>query len=413
MTRNLLLVGAHSSSVSEILDAADELGVAVYLATHGNVFAEYPVAFRERFAGAVFPNFLAHEAALDELVDFCRERDIGGVVCAWEFLSPVATKVAARLGLPSHDPALADACRNKALMAKVLTGQGVPAPRTWLASSLSSARAKIAELGLEFPLVIKPAENAYSIGVSVIDSMDGLPDAIIAVQRWMNETPHGVPLDVSVLIQEYVDGQEFSVETVVRDGVRHHLGIIEKFTTSGVTREEAGHTAPASLPEEISAAIIDTVDRGLVALGFRNGVAHSEIKVQPNGVAKVIEIGARPPGDHIVRILRYATGISEARAYIQVAMGDEPEITGTKGGAAAIRFLSTEDTGILENVNGIPDVPEIVESVRYLAPGDQVGNYYEKFTRVGHVIMCDSSASAVNKLAADLVDGVSIDVRVG
>ncbi|OLF11719.1 carboxylase [Actinophytocola xinjiangensis] len=412
MIGNVLLVGAHSSSAKEILNAADELGVAVHVATHRNVFANYSKEFRDRFAGAIFPNFLAGQAAMDELVAYGRDNDIGGVLCAWEFLSPVATRVAARLGLPGHDPDLADACRNKALMAKVLSANGVPAPRTWLASGLESVRARITELGLDFPLVVKPAENAYSIGVSVVDSPDALPDAVLNAQRWMTELPHGLPLDVSILIQEYVDGQEYSVETVIRGGAQHHLGIVQKFTTSGVTREEAGHTVPATLTDSERATVLDAVGRSLTALGFRDGVAHTELKLH-NGIAKIIEIGARPPGDHIVRVLRYARGVNEVRAYLQVAIGREPDLSETHDGAAAIRFLSTGERGVLDGVMDVPEPPGVVETVRYLAPGDDVGNYYETFTRVGHVILRESSAPAVNKLADDLVAAVTISVREG
>ncbi len=81
------------------------------------------------------------------------------------------------------------------------------------------------------------------------------------------------------------------------------------------------------------------------ALGVTNGVAHIELKLLPDGTTRVIELGARLPGDHIVALMRQARGIDEARIYVQIALGLAPSLTPTEDTAAGIRFLVRRAAG--------------------------------------------------------------------
>src|SRR5436305_3281162 len=89
------------------------------------------------------------------------------------------------------------------------------------------------------PIVLKPASGSGSIGVSKIDCESQIPSAF----EWAKMTGH------SVLIAEaYVDGPEYSVESLTRDGVHRIVAITEKYTTGAPHFIEIGHRLPAPIP---------------------------------------------------------------------------------------------------------------------------------------------------------------------
>jgi len=408
--KKLLLLEANGNAGEDLLDAARALDVEVYVATHEDVYENYRPAVKERITEVVFTDFASPDTALKELAEFARRKRVDGVVTGWEFFSPLVTLLAAELDLPGHDPGRADACRNKRLMALAFGAHSVPAPRTVVASTYDAVAEQLENSGLDFPLVVKPAENAGSVGVSVARSTDELAKAFRHAQGWPYEFPHGVPLEQTVLIQEYVDGKEFSIETVVFRGVIRHLAITEKFTTDDATRAEIGHTVPAELDADSRDTILETTNRGLAALGFRNGLAHTELKLH-DGRAKIIEIGARPPGDHIMKLVQHALGISEARAYIQVALGERPDLERRSDDAAAIRFLTAPHAGVFQGISGIPDHPAVVDLAIYAQPGTELADPRDNVGRVGHVIVKAGRQAEVNEIAADVMAAVSVEVQ--
>ncbi len=409
--RKVLIVEVLGTAGEDLLDAAAELGVAAVVATHAEVYENYSPEVKAKISEVVITDFSDQDKAVEELTAYARQAGIDGVVACWEFLSPVVTRLAAALGLPGHLVELAEASRNKRLMAEVFEAAGVPAPVTLTATSLAGAESAIRAAGLEYPVVVKPAENAGSVGVSVVHSPEGFAEAFEAASAWPMEFPHGIPLDTTVLIQEYLGGKEFSVESAVHRGAVHHLAITEKFTTDDAARAETGHTVPAALDTASRQAVLDTVEAALKSLGFTDGISHLELKLLPEGVAKVIEVGARPPGDHIMKLVRHATGVSEPRAYLQIALGDTPDLVPTRDRAAAIRFFTPPRAGVFKGLHGLAEGPAVVETVLYRSPGDELADPRDNLARVGQVVLLADSAPEVNRLADELLAAVTVEVE--
>lgn len=410
MTHKVLLLEASVAAGDDLLRAAAELGAEAYVATHQDVYADYRDDLKQRITGVVFTDFGVPEQALDELTAFCRTTGIDGVLACWEFLSPVATQLAARLGLPGHDPGHAAACRNKRLMAAAFEAHDVPVPRTVTARDHTALAEGIRAAGLAYPLVVKPAENAASIGVSVVHTPAGLPAAVRLARAETSKPSHGIALDDTVLAQEYVDGDEFSVETVLAHGEIHHLAVTAKLTTHDTRRVETGHTVPADLRPEAHAAVLAATTRAVRALGLRNGVAHTELKLDSHGTPKIIEVGARPPGDHIMTLVTEATGIDEARAYLQTALGIRPDLTRSRDEAAAIRFLVPPHAGTLAHVTGLPAGAHIIATATTLRPGDQVGDPLDNLQRVGWIMVRGATTTEADANAAEAMSTVRVEM---
>lgn len=408
--RKVLLLEASGNAGDDLLTAAAELGAEVLVATHADIYRNYPASSRDRIAEAVFVDFARPAAAVRELVSVARARGVEGVITGWEFLSPSVSRIAAELGLPGHDPDLADACRNKRLMADVFARGGVPAPRTLSAADHAGALAAVSGSDMEYPLVVKPAENAGSVGVSVVRDPSELEAAVRDAQGWPEEFPHGIPLDTHVVIQEYVDGAEFSVESVVTGERVHHLAVTKKLTTQDSRRAELGHTVPAELDNLLRARVLATVTTTLHTLGLRNGIAHTELKVTPSGAVRIIETGARPPGDHIMKLVKLALGIDEAKAYLQVALGDRPRLSATRDRAAAIRFITPARGGVFRGLRGLPCGDPDISCAVYAEPGTRCGTARDNVGRIGHVMLCADTAADVSKLADDVMSGITVEL---
>jgi biotin carboxylase len=411
MTR-LLVLEADANAGPALLLAARRLGAETHVATPADQWDDYPDALRELVDVPVPTDFSDLDAARRRLVEYGREAGVDGVVTGWEFFSALTTRVAAELGLPGHDPDRADAVRSKRAMAEAFELAGAPAPRTVWASGADALAARIDEAGIDYPLVVKPVENAGSIGVSVVSDPDGLGEAVALAQGWPTEFPHGTPLDTAVVAQEYVGGPEFSVESAVVGGRVHHLAVTAKRTTGDRHRAELGHTVPARLDDADRAALLDAVEAGVDALGLRHGIAHAEVKLPAPGVARLIEIGARPPGDHILTLVRLATGVDEAAVYVALALGREPDLRPTDDRAAGVRFIVSPEAGTLRGVAGLPPVAEpVAELVVAASAGDRLGAPSDNTARVGHLIVVGETPDAVDEVADGLLDGIRLEVE--
>ncbi|MEV7544513.1 ATP-grasp domain-containing protein [Streptomyces sp. NPDC089915] len=411
----LLLLEAMGNTGEYVIDAALDLGAEVIVATHEDVFEEwYSPSLQAKIrdhAKLVFTDFSDAEGALRQLAEVSRAEGVGGVVACWEFLTPLVARLSADLGLPGNDPSRALGCRNKRIMARAFAEQGVPAPRTVAARTLEEAYALVEKAGLGYPLVVKPAEQSGSWGVSVVRDDEELEAAFAVVRSHLFQMPHGIPLDAHVVIQEYVGGVEYSIETVAAAGRLTPLFPYDKFTTDGAKRAEFGHTVPAELDEASVRVLQEAAVEAARALGVRNGVAHTELKLLPDGTTRVIELGARLPGDHVVALMRRAKGIDEARIYVQVALGLAPDLTPTADRAAGIRFLVPPRGGVLRSVSGIGDSAAVARSSITVPPGGRVRAPGDNDARVGYVILHADTAPEVNRAAAEAIADVTIEVE--
>ncbi|MEV7612184.1 ATP-grasp domain-containing protein [Streptomyces sp. NPDC089799] len=392
-----------------LVEAAERLGLRLYAATHKDVHEGYPDRLRAALAGVCATDLANAPRALDDMAAFCRQHAIEGVVGCFELFTPLAAHLAARVGLPGNDPRLAQAARNKILMGEAFAAAGIPAPRWTVVRDGAEAHRAVREAGWDWPLVVKPAEQGGSWGVSVVDGPDGLGPAVAAARQYTYARPHGLELDARALVQEYIAGEEYSCDTVVADGVAYPLPVVRKDTTAGRYRIETGHTCPSGLPEPLAAKVRHTAARAALAVGVRNGIAHTEVKIPPGtDTPYVIETGARLPGDNLCEVVEAATGVSEAVACLQAVLGRVPDTVATRTGAASIRFLLPERGGVLREVS-IPQTPG-THGELHLRPGETVPEPADSACRIGHVVARAETAEQARALAGRVAAGSRVEV---
>jgi len=378
----------------------------VILATHADIFD----ALDPSTAAAVDEFWevdFRSTVVADDLVDRARGLDLVGVVTAWEFFTPLVAEVASRLCLPANDPGKVLAARNKSAMASAFTRAGVRHARTRVVGRQTPAEEIVGSIDA-YPVVVKPADNAGSCGVSVVHGPEGLQDAVDGARDWPEEFPHGIPLDTDILIQDYVGGREYSVETVGVDGEFRHVAITEKLTTTGSSRAELGHLVPARVDGAVREALLEEVTRALTAVGFRFGVAHTEVKVE-RGDAWIIETGVRPGGDLIPRLVQLSGGVDLIDASIAAATGQPVTLdAGGAGQASTVRFIVPPRAGVVRSLGNLPTDERVVEARFSKKVGDRVDSVSDNVSRLGHVILVGPDASTVDAEARRVLGAVRV-----
>ncbi|RKM57834.1 ATP-grasp domain-containing protein [Butyrivibrio sp. CB08] len=322
--RKLAIIGASYLQNPLILEAK-RMG----LETH--VFAWAAGDIGETTADYFYPISITEK---EEILKKCQEIGIDGICSIASDLAMVAVNyVADKMGLSGNSLACTLKSTNKFAMRNALSEKGVPCPKYVLAD----ASVKLDSLDMEYPIIVKPTDRSGSRGVTKLMNKSGLMAAVSSARD--------VGFEKKAIVEEFIEGKEYSVECISFNGQHKLLAVTEKFTTGSPNFIETGHFEPAPIDDAGYDHVREVVFRALDALEIRNGASHSEIMINENGTIKVVEIGGRMGGDCIgSSLVSLTTGIDFVHAVIDVALGQAPTLTvGKKHNAAGIKFVFSKE----------------------------------------------------------------------
>jgi cysteine synthase/biotin carboxylase len=323
-----------------------------------------------------------------------RREEIAGVGTTSDFYVPAAADLAAWLDLPGNTVEAGLRCRDKTRQRRVLADAGVRQPRFFVAGHVDEVADGVRTVGL--PCVVKPADESGSSGVRLcrtpVEAEHHAAELLTVVTN-----RRGLPSVPAVLIEEFVDGPEYSVETFSVAGEIRCVGVTAKSVTGGPSFVESGHVFPAPLPGHSAAALTATASAALKAIGFETGAAHTEVKLTDLGPA-VVEVNPRPAGGMIPELIRLSSGLDLIEQQVRVTAGLPVEVTTAPIGCAGIRFVLADRPGVLRAVTGL-DRAGAVEGVAKVAvtaaPGRRVRRARDAYDRLGYVIARAPDARAV------------------
>lgn len=329
-----------------------------------------------------------------------------GVISSCDYYLPTTARVAAHLGLPGPDPlAVERACR-KDLTRTTLDEAGVPGPRFALAEDWPALAKAAAELG--YPLVVKPVDLCAGMYVRKVTDEAELREAFAAIEAFPVNA-RNQPRVPAVLLEELLTGPEVSVETVTVDGATHVVGVTDKSVAGEPWFVESGHMFPADLDTAAAEAVAVAA---IEALGLDRGVAHTEVKLTPEG-PKLVEVNPRPAGNQITELVRRVTGIDLPAAYAQLAVGERPDLRPADTGvrSAAISFLLPPRSGQVASVRGTEELGSASDVVEWAVkqPGHRAGDPTSNNSYLGHVVVTDPAGLGARARAEQLVGGLSVD----
>lgn len=332
---------------------------------------------------------------------------IAGVLTWDEARVLQAAKVAQELGLPGGDPDAVLRCRDKHLTRQALDRAGVPQPRSVLVSGVDEALAAAESIG--YPVVLKPRAMAASLGVVRVDD----PDQLRARFGFAHDTtvPGAWTYETVVMVEEFLTGAEISVEAAVHDGEVLPLFVARKQVAYPPYFEEVGHVVAADDPLLGDPSLLDMVQRVHTALGFRDGMTHSEFKLTPAG-PRLVEVNARLGGGLIPYLGLRVSGADPGLAAAAVACGERPTIVRDRSLVGAVRFFYVdEDDTTLASVSFDSSVLSGVDRAIPLAEPGAVVSPPPKGTTFGRIALATAVASSTDECVAAL-DSAQAALRI-
>lgn len=390
--KKLLIIGASILQLPAI-KKAKEMGLYVAV-----------LDFNPNAIGISYADEYFNASTMDEsaVLEVAKEFKPDGIMTlATDMPMRGVAKVSDTLGLHSISYETAVKATDKYDMIKAFEEHSVPAPWFYLVKNfdeLVSLKDKIT-----YPCIMKPTDNAGSHGVVKIHSYEELLDKY--------EYSHGCSRRGNVIVEEYLDGDEVSVEVMVVDGKVNVLQITDKLTTGAPYFVEMGHSQPSRLDVEIQNKIKDVAERACKAIGINKGPAHVEMKVTSQGEPKMIELGARMGGDNITtHLVPLSTGIDMVECTIRIALGETVDVTPTLNCGSAIRYFDAP-FGKIKSIEGVEEALKIdgVKQISFTKNvGDESTPIHCSNDRIGFVIAQTETAEKAVKVCEEVMKMIKI-----
>lgn len=373
--KKIVIIGANDFQNPLILKAK-EMGFE----TH--VFAWQDGSIGERTADYFYPISIVEK---EQILEKCKEIKPDAVVTIASDLAGITVNYLAReLGLPCNSERNILISTNKFEMRKAFAAAGVPTPDFFLVNETTDLE-EVKKMKL--PVIVKPTDRSGSRGITKLETWDGLENAVkVSIDN---------SFEKCALVEEYLEGEEYSCECISQNGIHHFLTITKKFTTGHPHFIETGHMEPSDLSQELMEHVKEQVFKALDALEITVGASHSEFKVDKDGNIRIIEIGSRMGGDCIGSdLVKLSTGYDFVKLTIQAALGEPLELKKeTEPKVAFIRFIFSKAD--YENYLKIrEEMPEKIYHVSEINV-DMQEEIVDSSSRYGfYILACDTQEEA-------------------
>ncbi|MGW4062898.1 ATP-grasp domain-containing protein [Amycolatopsis sp. NPDC004747] len=368
-----------------------EVAAAVHAAGHRAVLLAPPVDEAERASLA---------ALVDEVVAVDDVYDAPAVAAKIrsEYGTPAAVltgsdgaiastaRVAELLGVARCPASVFARCANKFAVREVLGGTPFA-----LISSAAEAAEVAARVGL--PAIVKPVNGAGSNLVRTVSTVEELAAAYELLAARLPESadpryhrqlgtldPAG-----TFLVEGFLDGPEYAVDVLVRDGVVEPIEVLDKPLIDERKFELALSCPPAGLTEERLALITSAAADAVLALGLDNTVAHVEVIDDVRRGPTIVEVNAgRPAGSIMPLLAKLRTGIDVFAELTALALGAPPPARepAKLQIPLAMLILYAAGSGTLTGIGGLDEVaalPEVIDVVTTVSPGQVLTDEQETY----------------------------------
>lgn len=390
-----------------LIDRAHELGYQVVVLTANRGQRQIPSAHLALADHVDIMDTNDDAACLQRLRALHRQHPFTAVLPGFEHYVELAAAASAELGLRGLSTTTALALRRKHVMRDVVRAHGIAQPRYVLVTDEADLDEATAQVGL--PCVIKPVDQSGSLNVRKVATRAEVVTAFRNIHDYGTGylDRAGLPL---ALIEEYVDGDEFSVEGYVEDTAVVILGITEKLLGPEPWFVEVGHMVPARLEPAAARAVERYAVEVIQALGVELGPFHAELRLTARG-PMLMEVAARLPGDRIPDLLRLATGADlyeiTLKSYLGLPCATGTPVAGT--GHAGIRFFLQPEISAYQTMRISPELhvdSRLREIGALIQPGQPVPAQGSSSSRLGYALAATLSHRATAEALDAAVRGV-------
>ena len=267
----------------------------------------------------------------EEILAKCKIIGINGIITiATDMAMPTISFVAQNLGLVSNSIESSILSTSKDKMRMKFQEKKILSPSFQQVKDYEDIDLK----SINFPLIVKPVDRSGSLGVTKVEKLGELKEAVLKA------------IDFSFqklcIVEDFIEGVEVSVESISWNGEHRILAITDKITTGEPFFVELAHHQPSQLSLEVQSKIKKTTLSVLDAVKIQFGAGHTELKITSDGRVFVIEVGGRMGGDFIgSHLVELSTTYDYIKAVIEVCLNCF-ELPGTVSNNAysGVYFLS-------------------------------------------------------------------------
>lgn len=234
---------------------------------------------------------------------------------------------------------------------------------------------------IEYPRIFKPVNRFGSIGVKIINNKSDALEHIKVLKNYSNVC----------LIEEYISGQEVSIESVVQNKKIEFVNITKKYVGELPLFIEESHLAPYDMIDDVIKEKIYALNKKVISvLEVEDSLVHLEAKISGNDVV-VMEVAVRMPGDRIMDLIEISTGVNLYDCAVKLALGEKVNCNRTKHLYSQVYWFSSPVAGVIKRIEGLEDIKKMEETVMIgllKEPGDFINTLQSSFDRVGFCIGC-------------------------
>lgn len=339
----------------------------------------------------------------DGALEVARKYKIDAIIPMNDFSVLTASYVARELGLVGNSLESALLATNKAKMKNRWLESGVPTARFVTASTLEEAYAVVDDFGC-WPLIFKPADSrgGGSRGVSKVENQGQVGEAFRFAQSFFQ--------DPTVIIEEFVDGIEHSVEMIVYKGQPFVLAVSDKEKTPPPHRVDKSVLYPTIFTGDELKNIEDNAIAAIKALGIEYGGVQVEMCTTRKG-SRIFEIGARCGGGGTPDpITTFVSGVPMFEEVVRIALGDPPKRTVPIHSRGCVYRFLTPKPGRIKGVHGIDEVKKwdnVLDCDSIVRAGDAIRPVKTGLDRAGFVITGAETRDEAKNLADQAEEAIT------
>ncbi|MEJ3719962.1 ATP-grasp domain-containing protein [Paenibacillus polymyxa] len=359
MANILVLESAEAPFFTSKFHRMKELGHTIYVVREGIQINEDIDMLVDKIIPVRVHNFENVENSVSEIINMTKDLNVEGVLTRWDACIPVLSKLSEKLGIETIPYRVANILRCKSTMREAFKEWNLPSAKFGTATTLEQAQDIATHVG--FPLILKPTLGYGSWGVVKVNTIEELEVEFDKIRRLSIENFNSK----EILVEEYLDGIELIIDSIIHDGEIIYTNVIEKpkpMTGTNGFAEIEFITPPIFTNDELKA--IEKINKDLnLRLGMKNAISHVEMRLTSDG-PKLLEINPRLPGAKNIDIAKIVTGVDLELASIELSYGKRPETHKIQNGYAGFRIITPNKPGELVSVKGIEsskNIPGVVE----------------------------------------------------
>lgn len=341
-----------------------------------------------------------------------KEEKVDGVLAyASDPAAPTAAYVAEYMGLPTNPYEAVQILSEKHLFRKYLEEHNFETPKS-IAFHAKEYSLQTEELisKLTFPVLVKPVDSSGSKGITMLESVRELDNAI--------KYAEGFSRNKILQIEEYLTkDHEYLVggDIFVLDGKIVFWGLLNCHRDSRVNAlVPVGKSYPLNLDENRKQLIRNELQRLISSLKISFGAFNIELIITKEEKLYFIEVGPRNGGNMIPDLLSYISGKNMIQASIKGAMGDRDVDIAFEGKKV---FFATHN--LHSNKNGILDkvvfskkiVPYIIRKELYKNKGDEVYYFDGANKALGIVFFKFNNLKIMNEILLNIGEYIQVKVE--